>query len=97
MKKLINNFTGKEDYFLNYNEAAEHLQMNIGRLKYLYTDDCKLHPDFLPKRSVHNSKFGFWLKDMDHYKNTKSHLIPKKKPKVAEKTKSAEIIKLSKS
>ena len=34
---------------------------------------------------------------MDHYKNTKSHLIPKKKPKVAEKTKSAEIIKLSKS
>ena len=49
MKKLINNFTGKEDYFLNYNEAAEHLQMTIGRLKYLYTDDCKLHPDFLPK------------------------------------------------
>ena len=25
MKKLINKFTGKEDYFLNYNEAAEHL------------------------------------------------------------------------
>ena len=33
MKKLINKFTGKEDYFLNYNEAAEHLQMTVGRLK----------------------------------------------------------------
>ena len=95
MKKLINKFTGKEDYFLNYNEAAEHLQMTVGRLKYLYTEDCKLHQDFIPKRSVHNGKFGFWLIDMDQYKNNKSHLIPKKKSKEAEKTETAEIINLS--
>ena len=33
--------------------------------------------------------------DMDQYKNNKSHLIPKKKSKEAEKTKTAEIINIS--
>ena len=94
MKKLINNFTGEEDYFLNWNEAAEHLCMSLGVLKFRHSNNCKLNDIFKPKLSVYNNKIGFWLKDMDHYKNKYSHLIPKKKPKVAEKTKSAEITKL---
>ena len=97
MKKLINPFTGKEDYFLNWKEAAEHIQMALGTLKHRHTKKCKLHHTLIPKRSVHNNKYGFWLSDMDQYKNKYSHLSPQKETKVAEKTKTAEIVKFSKS
>ena len=29
MKKVLNKFTGKEDYFLTWREAAEHIGMCI--------------------------------------------------------------------
>ena len=48
------------------------------------------------KTSIHNNKFGFWLSDMDHYKNKYSKKSPTKKPKVAETSETAEIIELSK-
>ena len=97
MKKLVNPLNGKEDYFCNYKDAADHLQMTVGQLKYRYTDDCTLHEDFVPKRSVLNNRFGFWLSDLDQYKNTHSHLIPKKKQKVAEKKETAEVLDFKRS
>jgi len=97
MKKLINPLTGKEDYFCNYKDAAEHLQMTVGQLKYRYTDDCTLHETLIPKRSCLHGKFGFWLKDLDHYKNNNSGLFRKKKQKVAEKKETAEVIELKRS
>ena len=96
MKKLINPKTNKENYFLNWKEAAEHIEMSVGTLKHRHTDKCSLHPDLIPKKSVHNNKFGFWLSDMDHYKNKYSKKSPTKKPKVAETSETAEIIELSK-
>ena len=62
MKKLLNPFTGKQDYF-KCKEAAEHIGMNVGQLKYRYTDDCTLHETLIPKRSFLHGKAGFWLKD----------------------------------
>ena len=95
MKKVLNKFTGKEDYFLTWREAAEHIGMSEGVLKYRHTEECALHEDFKPKLSVYNNKFGFWLKDMDHYKNNYSHLIPKNKQKVSGKSKTADVIDFS--
>ena len=96
VKKLINPNTNREDYFLNWKEAAEHIDMSVGTLKHRHTDKCSLHPDLIPKKSIHNNKFGFWLSDMDHYKNKYSKKSPTKKPKVAETSETAEIIELSK-
>ena len=69
--------------------------MSVGTLKHRHTDKCSLHPDLIPKKSIHNNKFGFWLSDMDHYKNNYSHLIPKKKQKVSGKSKTADVIDFS--
>ena len=95
MKKVLNKFTGKEDYFLTWKEAAEHIGMSVGVLKYRHSKDCTLHQDFIPKISVYNNKLGFWLIDMDHYKNNYSHLIPKKREKVSGKSETAEVFELS--
>ena len=46
MKKVLNKFTGKEDYFLTWREAAEHIGMSEGVLKYRHTEECALHEDF---------------------------------------------------
>ena len=95
MKEVLNKATNKNDYFLNWNEAADHLGMSVGVLKYRHSNDCTLHEDFIPKKSVYNNKIGFWLKDLDHYKNTYSHLLPKKKEKVAETSETAEVLAFS--
>ena len=42
MKKVLNKFTGKEDYFLTWREAAEHIGMSEGVLKYRHTEECAL-------------------------------------------------------
>ena len=97
MKKLVNPFTGKEDYFCNYKEAANHIYMTVGSLKYRYTEDCSLHDSLKPKRSFLHGRAGFWLKDLDQYKNTNIGLTRKKKQKVAEKKETAEVIELKSS
>ena len=56
MKKCINPFTTKEDYIMNYREAAEHLGMKLSDLHYRYDKRCKLHNDFIPKRRVDYGK-----------------------------------------
>jgi len=96
-KKLINPFTGKEDYFCSYNDAAEHVGLTIGQLKYRYTEDCTLHQTLIPKRSCLHGRFGFWLLDLDHYKNNNIGLIRKSKEKVTEVSETAEVFDLKRS
>ena len=90
MKKIINPHTGKEDYFLNHKEAADHIYMTVGMLKYRYTVSCTMHESMVPKRSTLHNINGFWLSDLDHYKNIYIGQTRKNKEKVAEKTESAE-------
>ena len=103
MKKVINSFTGKEDYQLNYREAADHLGMKLSDLHYRYDKRCKLHNDFIPKRRVDYGKYIFYLSELEHFKNNHRYAIPKPKVGVEKDTKNsnnsndANILKFSKS
>ena len=92
MKKVINPFTKKEDYFCNHKEAANHVYMTVGSLKYRYTNACTLNDTLKPKRSTLHGINGFWLSDLDHYKNNNIGLTRKNKQKVAEEKESAEVL-----
>tara|TARA_R100000458_G_C8077114_1_gene113416 strand:- start:124 stop:426 length:303 start_codon:yes stop_codon:yes gene_type:complete len=95
MKKLINPHTGKQDYFLNHKEAADHIYMTVGSLKYRYTDACTLDSSLKPKRSTLHGINGFWLSNLDHYKNNNIGLTRKNKQKVAEQKETAEVLEFS--
>ena len=92
MKKKINPFTGNQEYRCNYSEAAEHIGMNVGQLKYRYTDACTLCDSMKPKLTYLHGIAGFWLSDLEHYKNNNIGEVRRNKKKVAEKTKSAEVL-----
>ena len=96
MKKKINPTTGKEEYRCNYSEAAEHIYMTVGSLKYRYTKACSLHESMKPKLTYLHGIAGFWLADLEHYKKNNIGEARRNKKKVAEETKSAEVIDLSK-
>ena len=100
MKKVINQFTGKEDYQLNYREAADHLGMKLSDLHYRYDKRCKLHNDFIRKRRVDYGKYVFYLSELEHFKKNNKYAIPKAKIDVAKDTKETKdinIIKFTKS
>ena len=100
MKKVINQFTGKEDYQLNYREAADHLGMKLSDLHYRYDKRCKLHSYFIPKRRVDYGKYVFYLSELEHFKKNNKYAIPKAKIDVAKDTKETKdinIIKFTKS
>ena len=100
MKRVINQFTGKEDYQLNYREAADHLGMKLSDLHYRYDKRCKLHSDFIPKRRVDYGKYVFYLSELEHFKKNNKYAIPKAKIDVAKDTKETKdinIIKFTKS
>jgi len=99
MKKVINQFTGKEDYQCNYREAAEHLGMKLSDLHYRYDKRCSLHKDFIPKRRVEYGKYVFYLSEVEHFKKNNKYAIPKPKIDVSKDTKEikdAKIIKFTK-
>ena len=96
MKKKINPTTGKEEYRCNYSEAAEHIYMTVGSLKYRYTKACSLHESMKPKLTYLHGIAGFWLSDLEHYKKNNIGQVRRNKKKVAEKTVTAEVIDLSK-
>ena len=87
MKKIINPFTGKEDYVMNYRETAEHLDMKLSDLHFRYDKRCKLHNDFIPKRRVDYGKYIFYLSEVEHFKNNNKFAIPKPKVDVKKDTK----------
>jgi|TARA_Y100000310_G_scaffold44533_1_gene41565 hypothetical protein len=102
MKKVINPFTGKEDYKMNYKEVAEHLGMTLSNLHYRYSNNCRLNQEFLPKRRAEYGKWIFYLSEVEHFKKHNRFAVPK--PKIdAEKSsnnskdiKEAKVIKFSK-
>tara|TARA_R110000803_G_scaffold210124_1_gene281137 strand:+ start:1495 stop:1797 length:303 start_codon:yes stop_codon:yes gene_type:complete len=96
MKQKINPFTGKQEYRCNYQEAADHVFMTVGELKYRYTDACTMHESSIPKRTYLHGIAGFWLSDLEHYKKNNIGLVKVYKKKVAEKIATAEVIDLSK-
>ena len=96
MKQKINPTTGKLEYRCNYQEAADHVFMTVGELKYRYTDACTMHESSIPKRTYLHGIAGFWLSDLEHYKNNNIGLVKVYKKKVAEKIATAEVIDLSK-
>ena len=61
MKKKINPATGKLEYRLNHEEAAEFVYMTIGELKYRYTKQCTMHESSIPKRTYLHGIAGFWM------------------------------------
>ena len=66
-------------------------------LKYRYSKQCTLHETLIPKRTFLHGKAGFWLKDLDQYKNNNIGLvIPKKEQKVDEKKETAEVLESKK-
>ena len=95
MKKKINPRTGKEEYRCNYSEAAEYIYMTVGQLKYRYTEASGFHESSIPKRTYLHGISGFWLSDLEHYKNSNSGETRVRKKKVAEKTKSADVLEFS--
>ena len=92
MKKKINPSTGKSEYRCNYQEAADHVFMTVGELKYRFTDACTMHESSIPKRTYLHNKAGFWLSDLEHYKKNNTGLVKTYAKKVTEKTKSAEVL-----
>ena len=97
MKKKINPSTGILEYRCNYQEAADHIFMTVGELKYRYADACTMHESSIPKRTYLHNKAGFWLSDLEHYKKNNIGLVKIYKKKVAEKTETAEVIELKRS
>ena len=93
MKKKINPSTGILEYRCNYQEAADHIFMTVG--KYRYADACTMHESSIPKRTYLHNKAGFWLSDLEHYKKNNTGLIKTYAKKVAEKTKSADVLKFA--
>ena len=96
MKKKINPSTGKLEYRCNYQEAAEHIYMTVGELKYRYTKNCTMHESSIPKKTYLHGIPGFWLSDLEHYKNNNIGETRRNKEKVAEQTETAEVIEMSK-
>ena len=95
MKKKINPSTGKLEYRCNYAEAAEHIYMTVGELKYRYTESCTMHESSIPKRTYLHGISGFWLSDLEHYKNNNIGETRRNKKKVAEKTETAEVLQFA--
>ena len=95
MKKKINPRTGKEEYRCNFSEAAEEIYMTVGQLKYRYTDACTLHESSIPKLTYLHGIAGFWLSDLEHYKNNNIGETRRNKKKVAEETETAEVLEFS--
>ena len=50
---------------------------------------------FKPKRSTLHGINGFWLSNLDHYKNNNIGLTRKNKQKVAEQKETAEVLEFS--
>ena len=50
----------------------------------------------IPKRTYLHGISGFWLSDLEHYKNNNIGETRRNKKKVAEKTETAEVIDISK-
>ena len=94
MKKKLNPSTGKLEYRCNYQEAAEHIYMTVGELKYRYTESCTMHESSIPKRTYLHGIAGFWLSDLEHYKKNNIGLVKVYKKKVAEEQETAEVIDL---
>ncbi len=94
MKKKLNSFTGKVEYRCNYSEAADHVYMTVGELKYRYTKSCTMHETSIPKRTYLHGIAGFWLSDLEHYLKNNIGEVRRNKKKVAEKTETAEVIEL---
>ena len=92
MKKKINPATGKPEYRLNHEEAAEFVYMTIGELKYRYSKQCTMHESSIPKRTYLHGIAGFWLSDLEHYKNNNVGETRRNKKKVDEKAETAEVI-----
>jgi len=97
MKKKLNPSTGKLEYRCNYQEAAEHIYMTVGELKYRYTESCTMHESSIPKRTYLHGIAGFWLSDLEHYKKNNIGLVKVYKKKVAEEQETAEVIELKRS
>jgi hypothetical protein len=95
MKKKLNPSTGKIEYRLNYGEAAEFVFMTVGELKYRYTESCTMHETSIPKRTYLHGIAGFWMSDLEHYKNNNIGLVKIYKKKVAEKTETAEVLQFA--
>tara|TARA_R110002020_G_scaffold131807_2_gene294569 strand:- start:1424 stop:1726 length:303 start_codon:yes stop_codon:yes gene_type:complete len=95
MKKKINPSTGKFEYRCNYQEAADHVYMTVGELKYRYTKSCTMHESSIPKRTYLHNKAGFWLSDLEHYKKNNTGLVKTYAKKVAEKKQTAEVLQFS--
>ena len=95
MKKKINPSTGKLEYRLNHEEAAEFVYMTIGELKYRYSKQCTMHESSIPKRTYLHGIAGFWMSDLEHYKKNNIGLVKVYKKKVDEKTATAEVLQFS--
>ena len=95
MKKKINPFTGKQEYRCNYSEAAEHIYMTVGSLKYRYTKACSLHESMKPKLTYLHGIAGFWLTDLEHYKKKYIGQTRRNKEKVAEEKETADVLEFS--
>jgi hypothetical protein len=95
MKKKLNPSTGKIEYRLNHGEAAEFVYMTVGELKYRYTKSCTMHESSIPKRTYLHGIAGFWLSDLEHYKNNNIGETRRNKKKVAEKTETAEVLQFA--
>jgi len=92
MKKKINPATGKEEYRCNLQEAADYLYMTIGQLKHRYSDKSAFHESSIPKKTYLHGIGGFWLSDLEHYKNNNIGETRRNKKKVDEKAETAEVI-----
>jgi len=95
VKKKINPSTGKLEYRCNYQEAAEHIYMTVGELKYRYTKNCTMHESSIPKKTYLHGIPGFWLSDLEHYKNNNIGLVKVYKKKVAEQKETADVLQFS--
>tara|TARA_R110000851_G_scaffold70286_1_gene156862 strand:+ start:1570 stop:1872 length:303 start_codon:yes stop_codon:yes gene_type:complete len=95
MKKKINPTNGKEEYRCNYSEAAEHIYMTVGSLKYRYTKACSLHESMKPKLTYLHGIAGFWLTDLEHYKKKYIGQTRRNKEKVAEEKETADVLEFS--
>jgi len=101
MKKIINPFTGKEDYLMIRKEVAEELEMSLGQLNFRWSENPKkkLHKCFIPPRKIIHGIPKALLSEIRTFKENSPKTI--KKPKVdvekeTDKTKKPEIIPFKK-
>ena len=56
-----------------------------------------MHESSIPKKTYLHGIPGFWLSDLEHYKNNNIGLVKVYKKKVAEEQETAEVIELKRS